>query len=516
MKFQLLLVLFTISVSVCDGYHILWYHTTGTKSNLIQVHPLIEEVLNRGHEVTSVVFDTLNTEHENYTEFTVPNGMTKLYEAFSKLAMEEGGINPLSIKFWREIWAAWSECVEDVALLALKEEKVENMLKSNKKFDLVITVIPLTGAFLADHFDCPLAVFTPAGAHPFIMEGTGHVINWSVQPPTTALHIEPLTFSNRLQAHFFGNVEKLFFYWFANKIQYYQQGKLGQHTRNPYDTIRDRLSVILSSSHPVTHGSWPNMPNFIELGGLHLKDPKPLPEDLQSFMDSATKGVVFVSFGSQIKSSELSEDKLSVFLETFRRLEMSVIWKWDADVPNISKNVITRTWLPQQDLLGHPNLKVFVTHGGLGSLMEAIYHKTVVVGIPLTNDQKPNLLRAAKHGYARMLELDTLSADQLTEAINAGVGDKEMRSSMEKIHNVYTDNQQRPLDTAVWWIEYVCRNKGAEILQSWLAYDTPWYQYHHVDIMLFLIAVIIASCSAFIVVCYFCSKLCCKRKIKTE
>ena len=28
-------------------------------------------------------------------------------------------------------------------------------------------------------------------------------------------------------------------------------------------------------------------------------------------------------------------------------------------------------------------LKVFVTHGGLGSLVEAIYHKAVIVGIPL-------------------------------------------------------------------------------------------------------------------------------------
>ena len=27
--------------------------------------------------------------------------------------------------------------------------------------------------------------------------------------------------------------------------------------------------------------------------------------------------------------------------------------------------------------------KVFVTHGGLGSLVEAIYHKAVIVGIPL-------------------------------------------------------------------------------------------------------------------------------------
>ena len=46
-------------------------------------------------------------------------------------------------------------------------------------------------------------------------------------------------------------------------------------------------------------------------------------------------------------------------------------------------------------------LKVFVTHGGLGSLQEAIYHKAVIVGIPFSNDQKPNILRAARHGYAR-------------------------------------------------------------------------------------------------------------------
>ena len=92
-----------------------------------------------------------------------------------------------------------------------------------------------------------------------------------------------------------------------------------------------------------------------------------------------------------------------------------------------------------------------------------------------------------------------------------------MSSSLERIHNVYIDNQQKPLDTAVWWIEYVCRNKGAEILQSWLAYETPWYQYHHVDILLFVFAVIIASFTAFAGVCYYCCcKLCCKRKMKLQ
>ena len=70
--------------------------------------------------------------------------------------------------------------------------------------------------------------------------------------------------------------------------------------------------------------------------------------------------------------------------------------------------------------------KVFVTHGGLGSLVEAIYHKAVIVGVPLrcnlneiifsivtiffhSNDQKPNLLRAVKHGYAVSLVWDDMT-----------------------------------------------------------------------------------------------------------
>ena len=128
---------------------------------------------------------------------------------------------------------------------------------------------------------------------------------------------------------------------------------------------------------------------MIEVGGLQLKDPKPLPEDLQSFMDSSTDGVVFVSFGSALRPDQMPKEKLEIFVEAFRKLDMSVIWKWDAEVPNLSENVKISSWLPQQDLLGHPNLKVFVTHGGLGSLVESIYHKAVIVGVPFSNDKKP-------------------------------------------------------------------------------------------------------------------------------
>jgi len=89
---------------------------------------------------------------------------------------------------------------------------------------------------------------------------------------------------------------------------------------------------------------------------------------------------------------------------------------------------------------------VFVTHGGLGSLVESIYHKARIVGVPLSNDQKPNLLRAERHGYAVSLDWDDITADQLVASIRKAMEDKEMAASLERIHTLYMDRPERPVD----------------------------------------------------------------------
>ena len=216
---------------------------------------------------------------------------------------------------------------------------------------------------------------------------------------------------------------------------------------------------------------------------MQLKKAGALPPDLQQFMDAAHQGVVLVSFGSSLKPSQMTEEKKKIFVETFRQLEMAVVWKWEGEVENLPSNVLVSSWLPQQDLLGHPNLRVFVTHGGLGSLVEAIYHKVgdlvlnnfadinsfpqaVIVGIPFSQDQKPNLLRAARHGYAAVLDWDALTVlillvviplrrynpqlDDLKEAVVSGQQDGERRAALERVHSLYMDREHRPVDTAAW------------------------------------------------------------------
>ena len=55
-----------------------------------------------------------------------------------------------------------------------------------------------------------------------------------------------------------------------------------------------------------------------------MKEAGPLPADLQEFMDSATDGVVLVSFGSSLKPDQMPEEKVQVFIDTFKQLRMKV------------------------------------------------------------------------------------------------------------------------------------------------------------------------------------------------
>ena len=101
---------------------------------------------------------------------------------------------------------------------------------------------------------------------------------------------------------------------------------------------------------------------------------------LKKFLDDATEGVIYVSFGSVLKASVMSDDKREALLEVFRKLKQKVLWKWETDhMNNIPSNVMLHKWLPQQDVLGHPNVKLFVSHGGHSSFQDTLCHQKPAV-----------------------------------------------------------------------------------------------------------------------------------------
>lgn len=97
-------------------------------------------------------------------------------------------------------------------------------------------------------------------------------------------------------------------------------------------------------------------------------------------MDSADDGAIFMSLGSNVRSSDLSDEKLSVFVNKFKTIKQKIVWKFEDNLPNKPHNVIIGKWLPQNDILAHPNVKVFISHCGKGGVTEAKYHGVPVLG----------------------------------------------------------------------------------------------------------------------------------------
>lgn len=52
----------------------------------------------------------------------------------------------------------------------------------------------------------------------------------------------------------------------------------------------------------------------------------------------------------------------------------------------------------------------------------------------------------------------------------------------------FKDRPQPPIETAIYWIEYVIRHKGANFLKT-AAVDMSFYQYYLLDVFAFLLIV---------------------------
>ncbi len=67
--------------------------------------------------------------------------------------------------------------------------------------------------------------------------------------------------------------------------------------------------------------------------------------------------------------------------------------------------------------LGHPNAKLFISHGGLQGMYESIYHAVPLLCLPLWADQFHNCVKAKIEGYSLSLSWNDISDETLEEAI---------------------------------------------------------------------------------------------------
>lgn len=183
--------------------------------------------------------------------------------------------------------------------------------------------------------------------------------------------------------------------------------------------LADNTSLIFVNQHFSFSGPRPLPVNVVEIGGIHIKkERKQLPADLQQLLDNAEHGVIYVSWGSIINSQGMPLNKKQEIVEAFKRLPQTILWKWQNDsLTATAKNVHIRSWLPQIDILCHPNIKVFMSHGGLMGMSEGVYCQTPTIVTPIYGDQYLNAAALEHRGMAIVLHYNELTRDNIVNAV---------------------------------------------------------------------------------------------------
>lgn len=230
----------------------------------------------------------------------------------------------------------------------------------------------------------------------------------------------------------------------------------------------------------------PYLPNFEFVGGLHCKPANPLPKEMEEFVQSSGKdGIVVFSLGSMVKN--LTDEKANLIASALAQVPQKVLWRYKGKIPDtLGANTRLYDWLPQNDLLGHPKTKAFITHGGTNGIYEAIYHGVPMVGVPMFADQPDNIAHMKAKGAAVDVNINTMTSADLLNALRTVINEPSYKENAMRLSRIHHDQPVKPLDRAVFWIEFVMRHKGAKHLRP-AAHDLTWFQYHSLDVIAFLL-----------------------------
>lgn len=198
--------------------------------------------------------------------------------------------------------------------------------------------------------------------------------------------------------------------------------------------LADSSSLIFVNQHFSFAGPRPLPVNVVEIGGIHIEQSRnALPDDLQQLLDEASNGVIYVSWGSIISSQGMPFAKKEEIVEAFKRLPQTILWKWQNDsLTATAKNIHVRSWLPQIDILCHPNVKAFMSHGGLMGTSEAVYCAKPTVVTPIYGDQYLNGAALEYRGMGVVLHYNQLTADSIVYAIQRVLQPRFVKRGTEK------------------------------------------------------------------------------------
>uniref|UniRef100_A0A6P4FVJ1 UDP-glucuronosyltransferase 2B17-like n=1 Tax=Drosophila rhopaloa TaxID=1041015 RepID=A0A6P4FVJ1_DRORH len=444
----------------------------------------------KGHNVTVVTVLEPVVTHKNISLIQVPltkeeaQQMSDTFEAMSKTDNSNMAVSML--RMMGQMDFAFKKNAE-----TLKDDRVRDLyLNKDNKFDVV-----LSGYFmnevqlgLARKVNAPVIVVATLPPNQLMNSLIGNPLEVAYVPPLgdSVEKGRTMSFLKRLTGYttslFFGIIT---FLTDRRNRNLYKEVFGDDPSMPEYSEIIKNTSLIFYASHAPSEGPIrPNVPAAIEIGGIQIKDtPDPLPQNMADFLGNATDGAILLSLGSNVKGSHLKPDTVVKMFNVLSKLKQRVIWKWEdlEKTPGKSDNILYSKWLPQDDILAHPKVKLFINHAGKGGITEAQYHGKPMLSLPVFGDQPGNANGMVQKGFGLTLSLLTLEEQPFREAILEILSNPQYTQKVASFSSLYRDRPMTARESVVYWTEYVIRHHGAAHLQSPLVHMN-WIAANNIDI----------------------------------
>jgi len=144
------------------------------------------------------------------------------------------------------------------------------------------------------------------------------------------------------------------------------------------------------------------------------------------------KPVIYISIGTILKGAERF---FRTCMEVFENEPVTVVVSIGsfktAQLGDIPENFVVRNNVPQITVLKQASL--FITHGGMNSVSEAMASGVPMVVIPFVSDQPVNAEQVARLGLGKVLEHRSITAANLKAPAFAVMKDEHIRENLRKI-----------------------------------------------------------------------------------
>lgn len=248
-----------------DGARVLVLAPYGAKSHWNFMRGILRALTDHGHHVTAFT-PFPDGDRENYTEIDLSKDV--------KIMVELGiGMVETTYKKYADMIRFIYSSSRNTCKTLYGHQAVKNVMSSSN-YDVLFVEIRMSECFsyLAAQLNVPLVYVTPPPLISYIERSIlGHYPNPAVVSHTVAEYAVPKTFVQR--------IENAFLLAYTSVLFRYQFWSTNLADPQPFDLIEPvKPSLLFSNAHYITDAARPLPPNVVQVGGIHLGPPKPIPD----------------------------------------------------------------------------------------------------------------------------------------------------------------------------------------------------------------------------------------------